>query len=125
VLATQAKLSGSDSVLINMAIPVFCKPTTLLNTSPLILRWAMAIMSIFLTRSAYVGALTLLATVEAGPESYGQYLESGEISALSPYVMSDEGAEMQKLWERRWRRVLSPERLSIFRAFTVDSLHYP
>jgi len=95
-LAQQAKLSGANSVLINMANPGSCKPTTLFDTAPIALRCVMQVLSLFLERTAYVGALTLIATVEAGPESYGQYLESGEVSTLSPYVITNEGAEMQK-----------------------------
>ncbi|KAK0627048.1 hypothetical protein B0T14DRAFT_543794 [Immersiella caudata] len=85
-LATQAKLSHTGSVMVNMANPGFCKPTTLLDNCPVLLRFFMAIFFVFFGRTAYVGALTLLAAVEAGPESYGQYLKSGEISGLSPHV---------------------------------------
>ncbi|KAK0652272.1 hypothetical protein B0T16DRAFT_435099 [Cercophora newfieldiana] len=98
-LATRAKLSHPGTVFMNMANPGFCKPTTLFKTFPPWLQVSIDIFAFFFARSAQVGARTLLHAVDGGSESYGEYLESGEVSVLSPYVVSNEGVEMQqKLW---------------------------
>lgn len=72
--------------------------------------WGFWLIKLFLARSAEHGSRTLVHAGLQGPETHGQYLSDGEISAPSKVVI--EGKETQdRVWEELMRKLeaIKPE----------------
>ncbi|KAF4311833.1 short-chain dehydrogenase [Botryosphaeria dothidea] len=92
-------------VVINLLCPGLCW-TELTRNVPWGTWLQIAIMRIFLARSAEVGSRTILHAAVAGPESHGEVCGDCEIrdDKTSDFVKSDEGQRMQK---RVWNQLVA------------------
>ncbi len=87
---------ASSPVVINTVNPGLCGSTALFDPLPLAFRFFLNIALFFLGRTSEMGSRVIMAAVDAGPLSHGQYLESGKVCNPSRFVLSDEGARVQK-----------------------------
>lgn len=85
-----------DSVVVNMLNPGLCH-SQLAREAGI----RLALMKMVMARTTEVGSRTLVAGAAAGEESHGAYMTDGKVdnSALSDFVRSEEGKEVQeKVW---------------------------
>lgn len=84
----------SSGVTLNCLNPGFCH-SQLGREAGLKLK----LMAFFLARSTVVGARTLVAAAQAGPESHGKYMSEGVVVEPSAWVRSEEGGRIgRKVW---------------------------
>ncbi|KAL8938430.1 MAG: hypothetical protein Q9216_003904 [Gyalolechia sp. 2 TL-2023] len=97
-LAARIDRSEKPKVIVNCLTPGFCHSDFDREMTGAKL-YFMKTMRFLVARSTEVGSRTLVAAAEAGEESHGQYMADGRVSYVSPFVLSDDGAETQKrLW---------------------------
>ncbi|KAL8829477.1 MAG: hypothetical protein Q9170_006149 [Blastenia crenularia] len=97
-LATRINQSSKPKVIVNCLTPGLCYSDFMRDITGGFLLFA-NMMNFLLARTTEVGSRTLVTAAEAGEESHGKYMADGRVSYVSPFVLSDEGAETQKrLW---------------------------
>jgi retinol dehydrogenase 12 len=83
------KHPGDPSVVINLVNPGLCHSALARE-----LGWRITIFKFFCARSAEVGSRTEVhAAIEAGVESFGQYMDNCKVSQPSSFARSEEGKE--------------------------------
>jgi NAD(P)-dependent dehydrogenase (short-subunit alcohol dehydrogenase family) len=86
-----SRTGPSYPVVINCLNPGFCHSELAREAG-----WYLYIMGLLLARSTEVGSRTILAAAEAGPETHGKYMSESLVIDPSEFVMSEEGARVQK-----------------------------
>ncbi|CAK7563757.1 MAG: hypothetical protein SEPTF4163_001633 [Sporothrix epigloea] len=94
---------NNTPVTVNTVNPGLCR-TQLFRTLPFGFRYLMLGAVYALGRTAAMGARTLVAGAAGGPETHGQYMDTGVVYPVSTYVTSEAGVDAQ---HRVWTEMLS------------------
>ncbi|KAI9840936.1 MAG: putative secondary metabolism biosynthetic enzyme [Sclerophora amabilis] len=94
-ISSQTSSSSKPPVVINVLNPGLCHSALTRDLTGL-RGYMIGAMKAVLARTTEVGSRTLVASVDAGEESHGQYMSDGIVSSPSPLVRSDDGAKAQK-----------------------------
>ncbi|MCJ1231920.1 hypothetical protein MMC12_008599 [Toensbergia leucococca] len=87
--------SSRPKVIVNCMTPGACH-SDVLRESTGIEAAMMTVASFFLARSTEVGSRTLVAGIEGGEETHGQYMADCHVEKPAALVSSDDGAKTQK-----------------------------
>ncbi|TPX59390.1 hypothetical protein CcCBS67573_g09092 [Chytriomyces confervae] len=94
-----AKSVDSDKVILNFLNPSLCH-SNLTSTAKGFASFVVESFKYLIGRSTEVGSRTLVHALTIGKESHGQYLSSCKVEEPAPFVLSAEGAIVQKrLWD--------------------------
>ncbi|KAJ5673961.1 hypothetical protein N7462_009400 [Penicillium macrosclerotiorum] len=88
---------AQSGLILNMLNPGLCHSALARDSG-----WDLWFLKLVFARSTEVGSRSLVAAAADGPESHGGYLSDGKLAneALSPFVISAEGFQVQKrVWE--------------------------
>ncbi|CAK7263075.1 hypothetical protein SEPCBS119000_000298 [Sporothrix epigloea] len=89
-------------VTVNTVNPGLCR-TQLFRTLPLVFRYVMLAGTYAIGRTSSMGARTLIMGAAGGPETHGQYMDTGEVYPVSTFVTSQAGVDAQR---RVWTEML-------------------
>lgn len=91
--------AGSSPVVVNTTNPGLCR-SNLFRNAPSLVRAILAVPVFLIGRTAEQGSRALLAGAAAGPQSQGQYVDSGTVEDPSPFILSEEGkVEQKRVWD--------------------------
>ncbi len=94
-LATQMVGSGKNLVILNTLSPGMCK-SALFRHAPFPLNAVINTCLFLVGRSSEVGSRTILAAACGDWETHGSYMDSCEVQDPSSFVLSAEGAQVQR-----------------------------
>jgi retinol dehydrogenase 12 len=90
-----SEMEPNDPVIVNALTPGLCR-SSLFRHSGGILRAMLEIGVRLIGRTSEVGSRTLLAAAAAGKESHGGYFDNCKLRDPGPFVLSDEGVQIQR-----------------------------
>ncbi|KAI8840302.1 NAD(P)-binding protein [Chytriomyces cf. hyalinus JEL632] len=94
-----AKSVDSDKVILNFLNPGLCH-SNLSSPAKGFSSFMLETIKYWVARTTEVGSRTLVHALTIGKESHGQYLSSCKVEEPAPFVLSAEGATVQKrLWD--------------------------
>ena len=90
-----SEMAPNDPVIINALTPGLCRSTLFRHASGF-LRAVLEIGVRIIGRTSEVGSRALMSAAAAGKESHGGYMDNCKLRDPGPFVLSEEGVQVQK-----------------------------
>lgn len=90
-----SEMAPNDPVIINALSPGFCQ-STLFRHAPGFLRAVLEIGVRIIGRTSEMGSRSLLAAAAAGRDTHGRYMDNCKLRDPGPFVLSEEGQQLQE-----------------------------